>query len=475
VKRLALTLAAFISATPFAAATETPSATTYQPFPKGYGYMEPAEVAALEKAVRAGDQATVREHGWRLWAGIMQPAQGLDWPVWFTWPNTKAAFAFPATTTALVEGAPAQKHSLSLLQRNIQNVNIPSTELPVYPIPDAVKTSYPKAICGGAICDGAHVLFNGDIMIPTESLSQEGFDWIRKHRLYEKSTLDALFAKHVHETQAPQRHIVTKHMFWPVKASGLTAIPVWHDDYDPKYSGYAGYEKWKTLVAVDPSGEKVGQTANVSFLYGVKEPDGKTPWPTVTASAKVYGLDSFYHHKVTEADWASFDDADKAIITAASYWTYNEPFKVGDYLVTVAMHVNTKEIPSWALQSVWWSDKPDDGRYHDNRPSLPQAKGPWAHYLLTDSYGIPEKGSSEQPVAMNPFIELAIHPVATNCNNCHARAGWPTTAKTPGGPTASYQNKDCPDLLATLTPATPCLAPLTLTDFQWIIPDRAGP
>lgn len=195
----------------------------------------------------------------------------------------------------------------------------------------------------------------------------------------------------------------------------------------------------------------------------------------MTASAKVYGLDDFYHHKVTEADWKSFDEADKAIITAASYWAYNEPFNVGDYLVTVAMHVNTKEIPTWALQSVWWSDQPNEGRYAENRPSLPQAKGPWAHYLLADAYGIPDKSSNEQPVAINPYIELAIHSVATNCNNCHIRAGWPTKAKTPGGPTASYQNKDCPDPLATLNPDTPCLERLTLMDFQWIIPDRAGP
>lgn len=436
--------------------------------------MEPTEIKALQKAVHDGDHAVVRAHGWRLWAGIMQPAKGLDWPVWFTWPNTKAAFAIPPTSTLNATPAP----SLSLLQRNIRNVNIPPSELPVYPIPLEVMKSYPNATrdCGaGVICDGAHVLFNGDIMIPTESLSKEGFDWIRGQRLYEKSQLDALFAKHVHETAAPPRHIVTKHMFWPVKASGLTAIPVWHDDYGVKYSGYAGYEKWKTLAAIDPTGKKVGQTVTVSFLYGVKEPDGKTPWPTVTGSAKVYGLDSFYHHKVTDADWKSFDEADKAIINAASYWAYNEPFNVGDYLVTVAMHVNTKEIPTWALQSVWWSDRPNEGSYAENRPTLPQAKGPWTHYLLTDAYGIPDKQSNEQPVAMNPYIELAIHPVATNCNNCHARAGWPTKAKVPGGPSASYQNKDCPDLLATLTPETPCLKPLTLTDFQWIIPDRAGP
>ncbi len=75
---------------------------------------------------------------------------------------------------------------------------------------------------------------------------------------------------------------------------------------------------------------------------------------------------------------------------------------------------------------------------------------------------------------MNPYIELAIHPVATNCNNCHNRAGWPNKkAAHEVAPYAEYFMADCPDPLQTLNPDSKCLKPLTLTDFQWIIPDRA--
>ncbi|ARN83040.1 hypothetical protein [Methylocystis bryophila] len=461
-----------------------PSATAaraaeYQPFPDGYGYMDPSEISLLVNAVKDGDHAVLRDHGWRMWAGIMQPAKGLDWPVWYTWPNTTAAFAVEPAPGALA----AASSGRSLLKRNMINVNIPSTELPYYPIPEAVAKAYPNATskCGANnICDGAHFQFNGDIMIPTESLSKEAFDWIRGSKpsapkLYEVESLDKLHKDGVHLLEAPARHIVTKHMYWPVKAAGLSAIPVWRDDYGPNYAKYAGYELWKNLVAVDPSGKSPAQLeAKVSFLYGVFEPDQTTPWPTVTATATLYGIDQFYHHKVTRAAWDSFDEADKAILSAASYWAYNKPFEVGDYLVTVAMHVNTKELPTWALQSVWWSDRADAGPYAANRPSLPDAQGPWAHYLLVDSYGVPVRPGGAQPVAMNPYIELAIHPVATNCNNCHNRAGWPNSQaahKLP--PFASYQNADCPDPLETLNPDSKCLKPLTLTDFQWIIPDRA--
>jgi hypothetical protein len=459
----------------------------YQPFPKGYGYLEPDEIRALKKAVVNGDNAVVREHGWKLWAGSMQSAAGMDWPVWYTWPNTTNAFATtPSAVNSTAGSAPAAKapkrHMGRLGASTLPPVNLPNT--PSYPIPQQVLTDYPHATdptnCHG-ICDGAHFAFNGDIMIATESLTKEALDFLRdpKQPVYKQSTLNTLYSKddpskRVHELDAPPSYVVTKHMYWPVKAKGLTALPVWREDFGPNYRGYAGYEMWRVMAAIDPSGTQVGKTAQASFLYGVFKHDSTIPWPTKTKPAKVYGLQDFYYHKVSQADWDSFDEADKAIINASSYWLSNQPFGVGDYLVTVAMHINTKEIPSWGLQSVWWSDAPDKTKYAANRPADLKAKGPWKHYLLTEAYGIPEKGNAKElPVATNPYIELVTHPVGTNCYTCHARAGWPAsfTALTPG--VTSYQNAACPNLRAPLNPKSSCLQPFTLTDFQWIIPDRA--
>ncbi|MBV5334102.1 hypothetical protein JZU57_02525, partial [bacterium] len=114
--------------------------------------------------------------------------------------------------------------------------------------------------------------------------------------------------------------------------------------------------------------------------------DGET-LPTKTGKAVAHGLDEFYHHQVTPDDWNQFDEADKAILDAASHWAYGEDFKPGDYLVTVAMHVNTRELPTWTMQSVWWSPNADKGAYSLNRPDLPDATGPWKKYLMVDSYG----------------------------------------------------------------------------------------
>jgi hypothetical protein len=464
--------------------------TNYQPLPSGYGYME--NLSALQQATDMGDKAIIRDHAWKMWAAIMQPDTNTGWPIWYSWQNTTAAFkADPSNLTSKPAAPFVPKTMRHMNAANVPNIN---TNAPIYCVPNEVQVLYPDAVSLDSdkqpvIGDGQHFQNNGDIMIATESLSKEAFNSIRNDKLFLQSTLDEAFAKKK-DIEISQRSIVTKHMYWPVKANGLTAIPVWKNQIKPNNPSYAGYEIWNDLVAIDPSGKKVGTQAEVEFLYGVRQhqdnwncPAGpiakdKSPamMPSVKQTTTVYDINDFYFHKVTQADWDTFNSEDKAIITSASYWANNQSFNVGDYLVTVAMHVNTKEIPSWTLQSVWWADDEEinnsKNAYGENRPVLPHAQGPWQHYLLTDSYAVPPNDKGKMDIAVNPYIEGVIHPIATSCRNCHVRAGWPTSPDHRAG-TASYQNPDCPELLSYLTPETQCIKDLSRTDYLWIIPDRA--
>ena len=451
------------------AATGSPE---YVPFPDGYGYME--NLTALQQATDTGDRKTIREHGWSLWAGIRQPVPDLGWPVWFTWPNTYGAFQPDSSAPDLAPKTKAPAPSKSITASNKANAPDVDTPAPIYPVPQQVIDDYPKGICKDhkgepTVCYGKTFVNNGEIMIATESLSKEAMDDIRNRLLYLQEKLTAKHDAGTHMIEVVDWFIVTKHMYWPVSATGVSPLPVWNNDFGPEFTGYAGYETWKKVVAVDPTGKAAGEMRPVSFLFGVKNHDG-SPMPTKLVEAPVYSIEDFYYHKVTEEDWKGFSDADKANLNAASNWSYDRNFGIGDYLVTVAMHVNTKELPSWTLQSLWWSDTPDEGPYASYRPDLPQAQGPWQHYLMTDSYAVPPNDKGELDIAVNPYIEGVIHPIATSCRNCHVRAGWPTGRK---AGKASYQNPDCPGLLTYLTPDSGCLESITLTDYLWIIPDRA--
>ncbi|MCE3226489.1 MAG: hypothetical protein K0S32_1040 [Bacteroidetes bacterium] len=457
----------------------------YQPIPKGFDY--PANTGTLNTAVVNADIVSIRGHAWSLFAGMMQPASNnVNWPVWYTWPNSVDAMRikekFCQGETGL-EAKPGKDMFLSLIQQNKLHKTLVGTILdtlrtPYYPIPNQVIEMFKNSDVFrnnfSTIIPGKHFLFNGDIMIPTESLSSDAFNWINNNRFYNKSVMDSLYSGNKGKNlNAPSSYIVTKHMYWPVLKGQLNLVPVWKaSSFSPDYAGYAGYETWKHFVAIDP-----GHITNnvipskLSYLYNVYNFDTtRFIGPVKVDRPKVYSINDFYYHQITQADWNSFDASDKAILMASSYWAYNKPIGVGDYLVTIASHINTKEIYSWTMQSAWWSDTPDDGPYSKNRPALANAKGPWRHYELVDAYGVPVNNANQLPMASNPYIELVIHPQQTNCNNCHMRAGYPE-ANSSFVNGASYQNQSCKDLLMKLTEKTSCLQYYMRTDFQWIIPD----
>lgn len=445
----------------------------YQPFPEGYGYMD---TVVLQKAYNSNDIPAIRKHAWSLFAGIMQPTNdSTGWPLWYTWPNSVGAMQ--------IQQLDRSKGNLSsLIQINKSHLQTSLnvfTSAPIYPIPPAVINAYSKDnvffSSNTQIIPGKHFMFNGDIFIATESLSLDGYNWITNNRLYDTAVLDSLKKIEKDLQGTPPTYVVTKHMYWPVLANQLSALPVWDSSYfESTYPNYAGYEKWNRMVAVDPTNMRGGDTTSVSYLYGVQDSAGNAMSTISKHGVTIHNINDFYYHKITQADWDSFDVYDKANLNASSYWAYNKPIGVGDYLVTIAMHINTKELPGWALQSVWWTDQPNIGQYAQNRPLLPKAKGPWTHYNMVDAYGIPVSAAQQLPIAMNPYIELVSHPIATNCNNCHIRAGYPSASSTYTNG-ASYQNFGCQQLLLKLHPNTPCLTSYLRTDFQWIIADYVHP
>jgi hypothetical protein len=447
-----------------------------QPFPSGFDY--PA--SDLQAAVNARNVTRLRRHGWNLWAGIN--TLGTDGrPIWWSWLTSTYGYAPPPapTATGTVRMMPGHPRTLNQINHDNTPVQLPA---PIYPTPNYVAKYYPFTHQG--IPDGVRFQSNGDILIAGVIYNQDAYNWLRNPAnapIYQASTLTAQLKKGQKLVSPfPSSSIVLKHMYWPIRGDGPTALPVFNPAIAPAQPTYYGYELWNEVVGLDPSGSvKPGQQTTVSYFYGIQTAN-KKPLPTKTSKVTVASLQDFYFQKIDAAALAKMTCQDRALLDASALWLYNRPFHAGDYLVSVSMHIITKEIQSWSLQSFWWSPQPNAGPYAADRPDIPPSKapGPWRHYLQTIEYGIANPGGTTLPTVYNPYIELAAaHPINTNCRNCHTRASWPRNGVLPPPqPSASYQLKNIaqdPGLLAVIPDNSSIFNGLMRVDFQWALSDRA--
>ena len=404
-----------------------------------------------------------------------------------------------------------------------------------------IAKGHPNLICpnranpdASGICDGSAFVNQGDVMIATESLTSQAWKAVQKNKLYGgSSTLKDLYAKNDKEVAANKVaswfdswFISTKHMFWPVKGCKpkanhgergcrvrYGALPPWipknfKDKHYSTNANYLGYERWGEVVAIDTCGANCPPASSATLALAHVE----SASAITTPSPSVYQVDDFMHLQISEETLENaFTATDRALLDQATLWAYGDQsngFEAGDFLVVVAMHINTKEIETWAFQSVWWSPMNDTlkdcplksynhcyGQANAYRATQNHHSGlnsskvkkldakvgtTWRdNYLLTDSYGInyeidgspvvasnyfedkaPKwavkrpggKAIDLLPVSMNPYIEPVIHPLGTNCQNCHRRAGAvsqaPKTGEYAAGVgRANYQNAQCPNLL----------------------------
>ena len=419
--------------------TSTSAAASYDAdFPAGYDYPATTE---LEDAIAREDRGRLEEHARSLWNGINQQRKGQPW--WRAWETAGTLFEPKCS-------------SLKQQRGRLEGERIKG---PTYHLNEVVKYKHPT-FDFNKICDGPVHQNNGDILIVDVSYNPAAAAWVREQRLNDSRVLDKL--REGGESSIlpfPAESIVTKHMYWPVKNGSVpTAIPVWARPENPdKPVTYRGYETWDNVVAVSPKPE--AEFATVTYLYGVSDipnrTDGKTEGPIVML-APTLPIDAFIYHQVTEEEYSTLSENDRVLLDLSASWAYGGTFEPNDYLVSVAMHINTREIPAWTLQSIWW--EPPSDTYKEP-------------YRLVVSDGLREPDGSVRD-AFNPFIELAArHPVLTDCRNCHIRAGWQVAG---GTPKPSYKYPENYGELDWIPPDAPEFKGITMLDFQWSTADRAS-
>lgn len=437
----------------------------------GWDYPQPR--GAVPDWVRTRNLARTRTHGWWLFAALNQQARtpGGIAPLWRGWCTATQAYAAAGLEAASAPAKAAVGRSLGANRDSNNDGSSDPIQLPnkpVYNVPGYLQRS--KCYQGGTLVDGASFANNTDVMIAGVIYNAPAYNWIRSNGFYLQSKLNPKVppkGQFGSIGQMPYGSVVLKPMMWPVPASGYSALPVW--DGPTRDNGtYAGFENkalWPRAVAVTAQAGGPART-DVSYLYNVQLKTGGTA-PVTYRQAQVVPVTQFYHYR---PDLSTMEECDRALLDASASYAYNRPFRQGDYLVLIAMHVMTKEQPNWTFQSTYWSDRPNEGHEAANRPNIPNAQGPWRNYKMASTYGIP--ASTRPPVwgvAFNPYIELAAdHPIQTNCMNCHHRAAWPAA-------NADYLTDQAadPGKIGVLSPTNPILSGLALTDSQWSLTNRA--
>ncbi|MEX2206690.1 MAG: hypothetical protein WEF50_10730 [Myxococcota bacterium] len=337
--------------------------------PPGFDF--PADGAELLNALKAGDEARLRSHGWLVFAGLTQPARPDDpagEALWETWYPGEEVF-----------GSAVVPEAVRTLKRQLR---VPRQF-------SALPGARPQAV--------------GESQLAFTLFSQELKDHTRSNKLHLKATMEGINNGWTSGTPTRDRKVADypvkamslKTVWMPVRKQGITALPVWDEQPTVVNAPAQDVPTWKRKVAVDPARAVVpdGETANLPGFPG----------------SRVVPLSSFYHFAMNAEQAETFGVSE------------------GDYAVLVAMHYTTKEIPDWVWATFWWHDKPNEGRFARNRPDEGKLRSPWRNYLMDVSYDMssPEEDNGTPNAVFNPWLEARFPDgVNSNCMTCHQRAVW---------------------------------------------------
>ena len=393
----------------------------YLPFPPAYGFPESRDT--LDKWVTQQNISSIRDHAWKLWAGLDKENDSGK-KIWRSWYNLNSIFGGLHGSHA-AHASKANNNAGSDSDQNEGESHNPKD--PRY----ANIPLYPPNSCGSN--KGGQFINTVDaLLIFSIDYNKEAFDWLEEKKLYKKASLEYMQKSEGRKEipQAPNEAMIVKNVYYPVKAGDdkYTALPVWDGPGKRDPLLYNGYETWERAVAIttNPSPPDM---VSVSYLYGLPSRDS---FHYEFPEAATVNIDKFSRLKLTKEVMDSFTEDDRCILNTTFQYVHNAPMEEGDYLVTIAMHILSKELEDWTMQTVWWHDKPNDGPYASDRPTdIPG--GIWEHYLMTQAYymAVPNQVGGRPHIAFNPYIELMVpeqNRMRSNCQNCHRRAGNPIMA-----------------------------------------------
>jgi hypothetical protein len=140
-------------------------------------------------------------------------------------------------------------------------------------------------------------------------------------------------------------------------------------------------ETMARVVAIDPTRTEVprGESAEVLLF----DPDDLTQQAIVKRAARVVPIRQFFAVQVNDRHTVELINS----LPLSNHITtrlWKRPFRLGDYVALVAVHVITHEIPGWVWATFWWHDEPDAAPFGGDRPKT--IGNVFRHYLMRVDY-----------------------------------------------------------------------------------------
>jgi hypothetical protein len=333
------------------------------------------------KSRDAQDLSAMRLHCWMVFAGLTQPTSTGE-AVWETWYSAGETFS---TAPVLLVTHNATRKFVS--PRQFQAL-----------------AGHMQPFAKGASLM-SFTLFNQDTRahIASNQFASQA------HLTQLNSAFDSVAAPigDRHIIEFPRTAMSLKTVWWIVKASGMTALPVWDPTDNPADSSGNPPATWHRVVAVDPSRTQIppGEVATVSSQG---RPKPGTP---------VVPLSHFYSFRISKDELEAVRKSGAPGAASA---------QAGDFAALVALHYTTKEIPEWVWATLWWHDRPSDGPFAAGRPAA--VTGVWTNYLMATAFSMetPQEQDGGPAVCFNPWLEARFKDgVHSNCMSCHQKAVWP--------------------------------------------------
>ncbi len=345
-------------------------------------------LATSSIGISAPPEATARQRAWALFASAVTPTAKNPEPAFTRWFNAADVFT-PAPRLRETPGLP-----------------------------------FPGLPIGGGAVREARNTHEADAPIVTfVHYNSAAYRHIRMYGLYRADRLQDLSRDGALDPDIPglrtipdfpRDAAVMMTVWWPLVPGEINPLPVW----DEAGGDARNYTEWRRIVAIS-SAARPRPVRDIEFA-------GQTfVAPTPVSAARFFQIP-------IDAALAARLNGDTGARKAVAI-VLGRPFRAGDRLALVGMHLLSMETRLGLWSTFWWHDRPNAGRFAQGQPQLPD--GDWRNYVMDVAIDAvePREPDGSPAISFNPWFEAKFpdgghgNGTQSNCVTCHNRASWPRT------------------------------------------------